>query len=126
MTTWPTDVITRIAEADDFHITVFHPDMTTTGTLTWIWSVVVDGRLFCRAYSGIGGKWYRAAVAQRAGRVQTVGQTFDVAFVQITDPALNERIDKAYQTKYAGSPYMPPMIEPGPRAATVEVTPRQA
>lgn len=37
-----------------------------------------------------------------------------------------ERIDAAYSTKYAGSPYMPPMIAAGPKAAIVEVTPRQA
>lgn len=61
--------------------------MTTTGTLTRIWSVVVAGRLFCRTYSGTDGKWHRAAIAQKAGRIRTIGQTFDVAFASIADDA---------------------------------------
>ena len=42
----------------------------------------------------------------------------------MTDPELGDRIDEAYRVKYAGSPYLPPMIAAGPRAATVEITPR--
>ncbi|WP_245306455.1 DUF2255 family protein [Acidipropionibacterium timonense] len=40
------------------------------------------------------------------------------------DDDLNDRIDDAYRAKYAGSAYLPPMVADGPRAATVEVTPR--
>ena len=126
MTAWPAETIEQIAGTDDLHIAPYRSDGKTTGTLTWIWSVVVDGRLFVRAYNGTRGRWYRSAVAQRAGRITAAGQEHTVAFAPVDDPDLNERIDRAYREKYAGSPYLPPMVAAGPRAATVEITPRGA
>jgi hypothetical protein len=94
----------------------------TYGTPTWIWSVVIDGRLFVRAWNGKRSRWYGSAMTQHAGRIIAAGQTHEVEF-RPCDQALNERIDAAYRTKYAGSPYLPPMIVAGPREATVEITP---
>lgn len=123
MTAWPNETIEKIAASDDLHIAPYHPDGKTTGTPTWIWSVVVDGRLFVRAWNGNSSRWYQAAMAQKAGKVTAAGQGHEVAFEPVDGPELNDRIDAAYQAKYAGSPYLPPMVAPGPRAATVEVTP---
>lgn len=125
MASWNAEQIERIASTDDFHIAVYHED-GTTGTLTWIWSVVVDGRLFVRSYTGTNGRWYRSALVQRAGRITAAGDEHEVEFTPIDDPELSDRIDVAYEEKYAGSPYLPPMVAEGPRAATVEVTPRNA
>jgi hypothetical protein len=122
MHAWPKDVIEKIASTDDLHIYPFREDGRTYGTPTWIWSVVVDGRLFVRAYNGTDGRWYRSAIAQRAGRIDAAGTTHDVAFAP-ADPGLADRIDQAYEEKYAGSPYLPPMVSARPRAATVEVAP---
>lgn len=123
-TAWPSDDIARITAADDLHIAPFRADGVTYGTLTWIWSVVVDGRLFVRAYNGTDSRWYKSAMSQHAGRITTAGSAFEVAFAA-ADPSLMERIDAAYRSKYAGSPYLPPMVAAGPQAATVEITPRQ-
>ena len=60
MTTWNRDEIRGIAETDDLHIAPFREDRKTYGTLTWIWSVVVDGHLYARAYNGTSSRWYRA------------------------------------------------------------------
>jgi len=49
--------------------------------------------------------------------------TKDVVF-EPADGATNDRIDEAYRTKYAGSPYLKPMIGDRARAATVRVMPR--
>ena len=88
---------------------------------------MLDGRLFVRAWNGIRGRWYGAAVAQGAGLITADGgQEHLVSFAPVTDPELGDRIDEAYRVKYAGSPYLPPMIAAGPRAATVEITPRAA
>ncbi|GAA1183080.1 DUF2255 family protein [Streptomyces hebeiensis] len=124
MTAWSSDDITRIAAADDLHIAPFRADGATYGTLTWIWSVVVDGRLFVRAYNGPDSRWHKSAMRQHAGRIATVGSVFEVTFAA-ADPSLTEQINTAYRTKYAGSPYLPPMVAAGPRAATVEITLRQ-
>lgn len=123
MATWPADVISRIAATDDLHIAPFRADGVTYGTLTWIWSVVVGGRLFVRPWHGENSRWYQAAMSQLAGRISAAGDTFDVEFAP-GDPGLDDQIDAAYRTKYAGSSYMPPMIAAGPRSATVEITPR--
>ena len=123
MATWPTDTISGIAATDDLHIAPFRADGVSYGTLTWIWSVVVDGRLFVRPWNGENSRWYQSAMSQRAGRISAAGETFEVEFA-VGDPALDDRIDAAYRTKYAGSSYMPPMIAAGPRSATVEITPR--
>ena len=125
MATWPTDTISGIAATDDLHIAPFRADGVSYGTLTWIWSVVVDGRLFVRPWNGENSRWYQSAMSQRAGRISAAGETFEVEFA-VGDPALDDRIDAAYRTKYAGSSYLPPMIAAGPRAATVDITPRLA
>ncbi|WP_182049320.1 DUF2255 family protein [Changpingibacter yushuensis] len=124
MTSWNTDQIEKIARTDDLHIAPYRADGVTPGTLTWIWSVVVDRRLFVRAYSGINGRWYASAVAQRAGIITAAGNEYQVEFTPIDEHQLGLRIDAAYNTKYAGSPYLPLMVAPGPKAASVEITPR--
>jgi hypothetical protein len=45
MAEWSKDELTKIAAADDLHISPFRDDGVTYGTPTWIWSVVVDGDL---------------------------------------------------------------------------------
>ena len=122
MTSWA-QAVERIAAGDDLHIAPFRADGATYGTPTWIWSVVVDGRLFVRAWNGKRSRWYRSAMAQRAGRIIAAGETHEVDFAP-GDPELNGRIDEAYRAKYTGSAYLPPMVVAGPREATVEVVPK--
>jgi len=122
MNKWPDDELTRITEADDLHIAPFREDGKTYGTLTWIWSVAVDGDLYVRAYNGTGSRWYRAALDQKAGRITAAGMTKEVAFEPVEGP-INDAIDEAYRAKYHDSPYLPPMIGRRARAATMRVLP---
>lgn len=123
MSLFPSADIEAIAASDDLHVSPFREDGTTYGTPTWIWSVVVDGRVFIRAWNGPRGRWYRAAVSQGAGRITAAGRTYEVSFAPA--PAeLADAIDAAYEVKYAGSPYLPPMLAAGPRSACCEVTVR--
>lgn len=124
MNAWPSAEISRIATTDDLHIAPFRADDVTYGTPTWIWSVVVDGRLFVRAWNGTRSRWYASAMRQRSGRIIAAGSTFEVDFAP-AEPALEKQIDAAYREKYAGSEYLPPMLADGPRAATVEIAPRR-
>jgi hypothetical protein len=123
MSTWPKDELRKIAEADDLHISPFREDGKTYGTPTWIWSVVVDGALYVRAYNGQNSRWYKAAGRQKAGRITIARMTKEVTFEPV-DGAINDRIDEAYRAKYQGSPYLSPMIGARARSATVKVTPR--
>ena len=124
MTTWSKDELSKIAEADDLHISPFREDRVTYGTPTWIWSVAVDDALYVRAYNGKDSRWYRAAVQQQAGRISTAGMTKEVCFEPVEGP-INDCIDDAYREKYRGSPYLSPMIGAHARAATVKVNPRE-
>jgi hypothetical protein len=117
---WSPTELQTIAATDDLHISPFRDDGVTYGTPTWIWSVVVDGELFVRAYDGGQSRWYRAAMRQKAGRIRAAGMTKEVVFEPV-DGAINDRIDDAYRAKYGGSPYLSPMIGARARAATVRV-----
>jgi hypothetical protein len=124
MTGWTPEELRAIASTDDFHISPFREDGTTLGTPTWIWSVVVDDTVWVRAYNGTASRWYRAARAQRAGRVTAGGIQKDVVFTPVEDGAVNDRVGAAYEAKYGDSPYFPPMVTAKTRAATVRVDPR--
>ena len=123
--TWTKGELERIAETDDLHISPFRDDGKTYGTPTWIWSVVVDDGLYVRAYNGQASRWYRAAVREKAGRITAAGMTKEVVF-DLVDGAINDRIDDAYEAKYKGSPYLPPMIGARARSATVRIAPRRS
>lgn len=125
MASWSKDELRKIAAADDLHISPFREDGKTYGTPTWIWSVVVDDGLYVRPYNAKNSSWYKAAMQQKFGRITIAGTTHEVAFQSITGP-INDQIDDAYCTKYKGSPYLPPMISPDVRNATVKLLPRTA
>ena len=119
---WTKEQLAEFAPADDFHIAPFRDDGKTYGTPTFIWSVVTEGGLFVRAYTGTASFWYKAALAQGAGRVVLTGRSFKVRFAPVAEDLL-DRIDEAYRDKYASSRYLKPMISPRARDASVEVLP---
>ena len=124
MNDWTEDDLRRMAGTDDLHISPFREDGITYGTPTWIWSVVVDGALYVRAYNGRSSRWYQAALHQRAGRITAAGMAKEVTFEPVDGP-IHNLIDEAYREKYRNSPYLKPMISARARAATVKVTPRK-
>ena len=125
MSSWQNNELKRIAESDDLHIAPFREYGVTYGTLTWIWSVVVDGALYVRPYNGKRSRWYQAALRQKGGRIISAGLTKEVAFEPVSG-AINDRVDDAYRAKYASSPYLAPMIGERTRATTVKVVLRDA
>ncbi|MFF2773076.1 DUF2255 family protein [Streptomyces bacillaris] len=124
MTDWTPEELQAIASTDDFHISPFRADGTTLGTPTWIWSVVADGAVYVRAYNGTASRWYGSASTQRAGRITAGGVEKAVTFTPTRDGRLDAKVDAAYEKKYGGSPYLPPMLTDKVRAATVRVDPR--
>ena len=123
MSNWTNAELATMATADDLHISPFREDGATYGTPTWIWSVVVDGALYVRAYNGKNSRWYKAAMAQKSGRVRVGGIEKEVVFEPV-EGIINEAIDAAYRAKYARSPYLAPMIGNRAGSATVKIKPR--
>ena len=123
MSEWPQEELRKIAASDDLHIAPFRDDGSTYGTPTWIWSIVVGGGLYVRAYNGASSSWYQAALKQKAGRITAAGMTKDVSFEPVSGE-VNDEIDKAYRAKYTSSPYLAHMIGKRARSATVRILPR--
>ena len=123
MSSWSKEELRKIAGSDDLHISPFREDGVTYGTPTWIWSVVVDGNLYVRAYNGTNSSWYQAATKQKAGRIVSGGLTKEVAF-ETVEGQIDDRIDDAYRAKYQSSPYLKPMISARARSATVKIVPK--
>lgn len=124
MAGWKKKELRKIANADDLHIAPFRDDGVTYGTPTWIWSVAVGDALYVRGYNGTQSRWYQAALRQKAGRIIAAGMTREVAFEPVSG-SINDSIDDAYCSKYAGSPYLKPMIGARARDATVRLMPRE-
>lgn len=123
MSRWPKDELNKIAGTDDLHISPLRDDGKTYGTPTWIWSVVVDGALYVRAYNGQKSRWHQAALRQKAGRIKAAGITKDVSFEPVNG-AILEHIDNAYKAKYKSSEYLGAMIGARARSATVNIVPQ--
>jgi len=121
---WSEEELGRIAEADDLHIAPFREGGVEYGTPTWIWSVVVDGAVFVRAYNGLASRWHQAARREGEGRIAVAGMRREVRFEPVVDGGLQARIDDAYRKKYRSSPYLGAMIGERARAATIRISPR--
>ena len=122
MSKWQVE-IEKIAGSDDLHVAPFREDGKTPGTLTWIWSVVVESELYVRAYNVAASRWYQAALKQKAGQITAASMTKDVTFAPASGE-LQDAIDAAYRAKCTSSPYLRPMIGDKARAATMHITPR--
>ncbi|WNI18860.1 DUF2255 family protein [Actinacidiphila sp. ITFR-21] len=125
MTAWTNDELSRIEHADELEIAPLGGD-GTPGRPVPIWVVRDGDHLYVRSYRGEGGAWFRAARASRAGRIRAGGVAKDVALVEENDPALGDRLDAAYRTKYSryDATYVDPMVAEGARHATLRLLPR--
>lgn len=123
MTAWTAEQLATIAATSALYVAPYRSDGTTYGRDIETWALVVDGAVYVRAANGPTSTWYRAAIAQGAGRVRVAGQYTDVTFENAGTQ--NEAgIDAAYKAKYPGSSAVATMQGPGPKAAVVRITPR--
>ncbi|KAK9468927.1 DUF2255 family protein [Lipomyces arxii] len=124
-TKWPKSFLTKISQSDDLKIAPFRADGKTYGTPTWIWSVAVGDGLYVRSYSGVQGRWYQSALSQKAGRIYVGGEPYEVVFEHITDQAVNDAIDDAFQVKYAKTGHVHYIVNPRTNVATIKISPRE-
>ncbi|MET8249505.1 DUF2255 family protein [Streptomyces sp. NPDC005202] len=123
MTHWTSDQLNTAEHTSELHIQPQRADGRLR-TPTTIWVVRDGDDLYVRSYNGPHGAWFRTAKTSGTGHIRCGGIDQDVTFIPVTDPALNDRIDRAYRTKYAAaSAYVPPMTADGARATTLKLTP---
>lgn len=125
MTTWTTDELNRIANAEELHIASLRQDGTLRKPVT-IWVVGVGNGLYIRSVYGRGSGWFRGTQTRQEGRIRAGGVDKDVSFVDETDPSIQEQIDAAYRTKYRryAESIVNSTVTPAARAATLRLVPR--
>lgn len=124
MTTWTSDELDRIGDAEELRIAALRPDGTLRNPVT-IWVVRQDNELYVRSFKGAGAGWYRGTQTSHEGHVEAGGVDKDVTFVDV-GRGRDEPIDAAYRAKYQrfGPSYVDPMVAPGAQAATLKLLPR--
>jgi hypothetical protein len=121
---WTSDDLDKIGNAEELEITLLQSDGKLHKPVT-IWVVRVGADLFVRSYRGGVGAWFRRAQVRHEGHIQAGDVNTDVIFVVAMNPAINDQIDAAYQTKYHHyEQYVKPMITPEARSTTLKLIPR--
>jgi hypothetical protein len=126
MTTWTSDELKTIGDADELEISSTRPDGTLRPYVT-IWAVRAGDDLFVRSAYGTENPWFRRAKASGTGRIRAGGLERDVTFA---DPApdVHPELDRVYHAKYDS--YGPAIVNPvvGAEAAlaTLRLLPRPA
>ena len=125
MTTWTSDELTSIWEAEELEIAPLRSDDTLRKPVT-IWVVRLGDDLYARSVNGRDASWFRGAQVRHEGRVWAGGVEKDVTFVEENDPALNDQLDAAYRAKYRryARNIVESIVTPQARAATIRLTPR--
>ena len=123
MTTWITEELDKIGNAEELRIAPLRRDGTLRKPVI-IWVVRLDEDLYVRCANGRQGAWFRGALARHAGRIWAGDLEKEVTFEEESDPATNQKIDQAYLSKYWHYPqWVAPMVTPKVRAATLKLVP---
>lgn len=99
MTSWTSDELTRIGNAEELRIASLRRDGTLRKPVI-IWVVRVGDDLYVRSVNGRTSAWFRGVQSRHEGQIRAGGVVKDVTFVEEPDHAVNEQIDAAYRTKY--------------------------
>ena len=123
MAAWSTDDVRRLADPEEVHVVT----RRRAGSLRpprIIWIVADGRRVFIRSTNGRDADWFRWARATGAGQIIAGGTPQDVAFTEVTLERDLAAADAGYRSKYGDyASIVDHLLGPGPRAATLEVTP---
>ncbi len=125
MTNWTSAELDKVAAAEELQMAGLRADGSLKKMVT-IWVVRVGADLYVRSYKGRGSGWFKGVLIRHAGQIQAGGVTKDVAFVEVTDPAIQQQIDAAYRLKYRREEkeYVDSVLTPEALAATLRLVPR--
>ena len=86
---------------------------------------VGDG-LYVRSVHGRGSGWFRGTQTRHEGHIRAGGVDKDVAFMEESEPDINEQIDAAYRTKYRhyAASIINSTLSSEARSATIKLVPR--
>ncbi|HEY5853529.1 MAG TPA: DUF2255 family protein [Aldersonia sp.] len=122
MNTWQHEDARSIAAPQEVQLAPRRVDGSLRAPRT-TWIVAFGDRVFVRSTNGGGASWFKAAIATGSGQITARGTAYDVAFTEADTDEL-AAIGDAYRNKYGRyASIVDHLEEPGPRAATLEVTP---
>ncbi len=125
MTPWTSDELNKIGTAEELQIASLRSDGTLRKPVI-IWVVRVGDDLYVRSVNGRTSAWFRGTLVRHEGHIQSGGVDKDVAFEEVLDNEIIDRIDAAYRTKYRkyAPQYVDPLMVPEARSATLKLVPR--
>ena len=97
MSTWTSDELDRIGEAEELEIASLRRDGTLRKPVT-IWVVRHGDELYVRSVNGRAGSWFRGAQARQEAQIRAGGVDKDVVLIETDE--VNDETDAAYRTKY--------------------------
>lgn len=110
MNTWNASQLDAIGSAEEVELASRKDDGTLRSSTT-IWIARDGDGLYVRGARGRGTVWVRRALEAGSGTIEGGGMICEVQFQQITDDALNARIDVAFSVKYQQYPeYVAPLL----------------
>lgn len=124
MTTWTTEELSRIAEAEELRLASTRPDGTLRPYVI-MWVARVGDDLYVRSAYGPDNPWYRRARASGTGRIRAGGVERDVVFAD-ADPDVHAALDAAYHAKYDrhGPRIVGTVVGPDVVDVTIRLVPR--
>lgn len=126
MTSWTSDELTRLDDADEMHVAGTRRDGSLRAPVI-VWMVRLGDDLYTRSVNGPDAAWFRGARARHEGHISANGIEKDVTFVDIdAGDAVNADLDAAYQSKYRRySGPVASITSPLARSTTLKVIPQQ-
>jgi len=124
VSTWTSEVLERIAAAEELQLASARRDGTLRKPVT-IWVVRHGDDLYVRSVNGRTSYWFQGVQDRHEGRISAGGVDKDVLFVEVD--TLESEIDAAYRSKYGGrypASVVDPTVRPEARAATLRLVPR--
>ena len=98
MTSWTSEELAKIGNAEELAIASRRPDGTLRPFVT-IWVVCAGGDVYVRSIKGRSGTWLRRALAAGEGQIRAGGVERDVAFEE-AGSEVQAPVTAAYHEKY--------------------------
>ncbi len=123
MTTWTSDELNKIGNAEELRIATLRSDDTLRKSVI-IWVVRIGDDLYVRSVNGRTSIWFRGVQTRHEGHILAGGVDKDVTFIEEAGLDINKQIDAAYHTKYRRYPASVDRINsPEARSATIKLVP---
>jgi hypothetical protein len=122
VSTWTSDELDRIGEAEELEIAPVRRDGTRRTPVT-IWVVRHGDDLYVRSVNGRTSSWFRRAQARHEAHIEAGGVDKDVLLVETGD--MNDELDAVYRAKYHryADSIVGSIVTPDARAATLRLVP---